>query len=157
MRRTQTGGRRTRRALERHRAQGAASALGPEVGVEARGASSPPPARASARRMLWYADATRFWHFGPAAYVGQPCGHGACYGSGADKALPESLPLGHWMVCKPDSTWVQATGLRCMDERAELSEALQDARAIAMRHASMRRQLDLQEAMRIGEGDLLLL
>jgi hypothetical protein len=117
------------------------------------------PTRASARRMLWYANATRFWHFGPAAYVGQPCGHGACYGSGADKALPEHLPIGHWMVCKPDSAWVQATGLQCRDARAELSDAYEDANGIAARnaYACMRGQLDLHEAMRIGEGDLLLL
>ena len=121
--------------------------------------SSPTTVRASARRMLWYADATRFWHFGPAAYVGQPCGHGACYGSGADRALPERLPTGHWMVCQADSSWVQAAALRCWNANAGPSGEAEgsESGAAARTVDALRQHHDLQEAMRIGEGDLLLL
>lgn len=65
------------------------------------------------RCFLWFARSTRFWHFGPEQYVGQACGHVACYGPGI--AVPERLPAGQFQVTETDGSWSPAPGLRVHD------------------------------------------
>lgn len=69
------------------------------------------PKRPRTRGMLWYASASKYWHLGPAAYVGRACGYIGCYAPNA--AVPERLPEGKFMVtASSDSQWIEAPSLR---------------------------------------------